>query len=155
MNPDLLSQLRDIHAAPQVPWWPPAPGWWVLALLLLITLGWLGRRVLARYRVYKRRKQMLGWVDHLNASIDPLRDPQVYLSTLNRIFKLVALRAFPEQKCAVLAGQDWVDFLAGQIKNSQPMDALNVLALGPYDPAPRFDPATMSDLTRYWIRRHG
>ena len=76
MNPDLLSQLRDIHTAAPVPWWPPAPGWWILGLLLLVLLVWLGRRILARYRVYQRRRQMLGWVDHLNANIDPQRDPQ-------------------------------------------------------------------------------
>ena len=118
MNPDLLSQLRDIHAAPAVSWWPPAPGWWILALLLLVLLFWLGSRLLARIRVHQRRKQMLGWVDHLNANIDPQRDPQAYLSTLNRIFKLVALRAFPGQHCAALAGQDWVDFLTANMKNS-------------------------------------
>ncbi len=155
MNPDLLSQLRDIHAAPAVSWWPPAPGWWILALLLLVLLFWLGRRLLARIRAHQRRKQMLGWVDHLNANIDPQRDPQGYLSTLNRIFKLVALRAFPEQHCAALAGQDWADFLAANMKSSQSAESLNVLASGPYDPAPQFNADTMSELTRSWIKQHG
>lgn len=155
MNPDLLSQLRDIHTAAPVGWWPPAPGWWVLALLLLVLLGWLGRRVLARYRVHQRRKQMLGWVDHLNANIDPQRDPQAYLSTLNRIFKLVALRAFPDQHCAVLSGQKWVDFLIEKTNKTQSAETLGVLATGPYDPAPKFNPDQLSELSRYWIRQHG
>jgi hypothetical protein len=155
MNPDLLSQLRDIHAAAPVPWWPPAPGWWVLAILLLVLLTWLLRLARARYKIRQRRKQMLAWVDHLNASIDPQRDPQAYLSTLNRIFKLVALRAFPGQQCAVLAGQDWADFLKEKMKNSTSADSISVLASGPYDPAPQFDPDMMSELTRLWIRQHG
>ncbi|MGB5293258.1 MAG: DUF4381 domain-containing protein [Lysobacterales bacterium] len=155
MNPDLLSQLRDIHAAAPVSWWPPAPGWWVLALLLLVFLGWLGRRLMARFRVYQRRKQMLGWVEHLNANIDPQRDPQAYLSTLNRIFKLVAMRAFPAQQCAALNGQDWVNFLIENMKKSSSAESLAVLATGPYDPAPTFDPELMSELTRNWIRQHG
>jgi len=155
VNPDLLSQLRDIHAAPLVTWWPPAPGWWLLALSGMVLLGWLVRRLLVRLRIYQRRKQMLGWVDHLNATIDPARHPQAYLSTLNRILKLVALRAFPENHCAALSGQDWVDFLTGQTKNSQQQSSLNALASGPYDPAPQFNPDEMSELTRYWIRQHG
>jgi hypothetical protein len=155
MNPDLLAQLRDIHVTPEVPWWPPAPGWWILALLLVFVLIWLGRRALKSFRSHRLRKQMLGWVDHLNETIDPGRDPQAYLSTLNRIFKLVALRAFPDQKCASLAGQEWVNFLADQMNGSQPGDSLDVLASGPYDPAPQFDPVAMSELARVWIQRHG
>ena len=155
MNPDLLSQLRDIHAAPPVPWWPPAPGWWVLAFLVLVLLAWIGRRLFDRYTVHKRRKQMLAWVDHLNATIDPQREPQAYLSTLNRIFKLVALRAFPDQHCAAMAGQDWADFLSGKMNDSQTAQALDVLASGPYDPAPQFDPEIISELSRFWIRQHG
>jgi hypothetical protein len=155
MNPDLLSQLRDIHTAPPVPWWPPAPGWWVLAFLLMVLLVWIGRRLLASYRVRQRRKQMLAWVDHLNATIDPQLQPQAYLATLNRIFKLVALRAYPESHCAALAGSDWVDFLTEKMNKSPLADSLNVLESGPYDPAPRFDPEVMSELTRYWIKQHG
>ena len=75
MNPDLLSQLRDIHSAAPVSWWPPAPGWWVLGLLLLVLLAWLGRRVVAHYRVHQRRRQMLGWIDHLNTNVDPQTNP--------------------------------------------------------------------------------
>ena len=155
MNPDLLSQLRDIHSAAPVPWWPPAPGWWVLAFLVLVLVIWMGRRLLARYRVRQRRKQMLAWIDHLNANIDPKLHPQEYLSTLNRIFKLVALRAFPGQQCALLNGQEWTDFLTENIKKADSVESLGVLASGPYDPAPGFDPDQMSELTRCWIKQHG
>ena len=155
MNPDLLSQLRDIHTAPPVPWWPPAPGWWLLAAILLLVLAWVGRRGMARFRDQKRRKQMLAWVDHLNNSVDVEREPQVWLATLNRIFKLVALRAFPDGRCAVLAGQEWVDFLVGRIGQPDAADSLGALASGPYDPAPEFDATILSELARIWIRRHG
>ena len=154
MNPDLLAQLKDIHAAPPVSWWPPAPGWWILAFLLLAILVWIGRNLLRRYRVRQRRKQMLGWVDHLNASIDPQKDPHSYLSTINRIFKVVALRAFPAQQCAAMAGSEWSGFLQQQLKGQQ-HEALSVLATGPYQPAPDFDPATISELARVWIKQHG
>jgi hypothetical protein len=155
MNPDLLSQLRDIHAAPAVPWWPPAPGWWIVAVLMLALLFWMGRRVFARFKNHQRRKQMLAWIDHLNANIDPQKEPQAYLSTINRIFKLVALRAFPAQQCASLAGQDWADFLAANMQRPKSSESLDVLASGPYDPAPEFDPQLMSELTRFWIKQHG
>jgi len=155
MNPDLMAQLRDIHSAPPVPWWPPAPGWWVVALLILAVLLWFGRQLLARYRVHQRRQQMLGWIDHLNATIDPQKDPQAYLSTLNRVFKVVALRAFPEQQCAGMAGEEWTDFLQRNLNAKQFEEALSVLASGPYNPTPQFDSGIVSELARAWIKQHG
>lgn len=155
MNPDLLSQLRDIHAAPAVPWWPPAPGWWVLALLSVAVLAWLGYRVVLRYRLHQRRRQMLAWVEYLDSTVDPQRDPQSYLAVLNRIFKLIALRAFPEAKCAAMTGEQWSEFLRTKIKSRQPTGELSVMAQGPYNPAVNFDPATLRSLVQHWIRHYG
>jgi len=155
MNPDLLALLRDIHSAPPVSWWPPAPGWWVVAALVLAALVWFGRGLLAAFRAYLRRKQMLAWVDHLNATVDPQQDPHSYLSTLNRVFKIVALRAFPGQKCALMTGHEWTEFLHQNLKTRQSDEALSVLASGPYQPAPHFDPVVISELARIWIKQHG
>ena len=43
---EAVQQIRDIHGFAGVPWWPPGPGWWVLAgglillALLAISLRW-------------------------------------------------------------------------------------------------------------------
>ena len=50
MNNPALEQLRDIHLPQAVHWWPPAPGWWIVAALLLALTIWLGRYLRARYR---------------------------------------------------------------------------------------------------------
>ena len=39
--------LKDIHLPPEIGIWPPAPGWWVLLILVLAVIGlsiWLWRR---------------------------------------------------------------------------------------------------------------
>ena len=30
-----MDPLRDIHGIDPAPWWPPAPGWWATAALVL------------------------------------------------------------------------------------------------------------------------
>ena len=50
MNNPALEQLRDIHLPQAVHWWPPAPGWWIVAALILALTIWLGRYLQARYR---------------------------------------------------------------------------------------------------------
>ncbi|MEC8346800.1 MAG: DUF4381 domain-containing protein, partial [Pseudomonadota bacterium] len=44
MNADPLDALKDIYLPVEPHWWPPAPGWWIAAVLVLIGLWWLGRR---------------------------------------------------------------------------------------------------------------
>jgi hypothetical protein len=50
MNNPALEQLRDIHLPQAVHWWPPAPGWWIVAALILTLTIWLSRYLQARYR---------------------------------------------------------------------------------------------------------
>ena len=98
---------------------------------------------------------MLAWVDHLNASTDPGLEPQAYLSTLNRIFKLVALRAFPEKSCAMMSGPEWAAFVMEKMAGTPAVESLEILAFGPYEPSPSFDAKTIAELSRTWIKRYG
>lgn len=152
---ELLAQLRDIHATPELPWWPPAPGWWLLALLTLGLLILIGRG-LARRRVTRQRRRAL--LSHLEAlAEDHARrdDPQGFLAEVNALLKLVALRAFPGEGCAGLRGQAWVDFLSHRLRRADGPGAFAVLAEGPYRPAMEYDDAALYDAARDWIRRHG
>ena len=98
---------------------------------------------------------MLAWVDGLQAAMDAEHHPQAFLATLNQIFKIVALKAFPERRCAQLSGLEWVGFLREQMGDVAGTDGLVALATGPYEPAPGFDAVELCELTRTWIRRHG
>ena len=53
MNADPLDALKDIYLPVEPHWWPPAPGWWVIAALIFAILWWFGRRLWA-YRVATR-----------------------------------------------------------------------------------------------------
>ena len=53
MNADPLDALKDIYLPVEPHWWPPAPGWWIIAALIFAILWWFGRRLWA-YRVATR-----------------------------------------------------------------------------------------------------
>ncbi|WP_139173042.1 DUF4381 domain-containing protein [Marinobacter sp. AC-23] len=65
MPDDPLSQLRDIHLPQTGGFWPPAPGWWVLAFVLLVAVAilvWAVRRRHRRNRWLRlQRPNWLAW----------------------------------------------------------------------------------------------
>ncbi|MBT8063277.1 MAG: DUF4381 domain-containing protein [Xanthomonadales bacterium] len=157
MNPQdvLLQQLRDIHGAPDVPWWPPAPGWWVLAVLVLFALFLLVRHARRQYQVRKRRERLLHYIEWIETSVDPQQAPGEFLSDLNRVFKLVALRAFPDSGCAELTGNAWVRFIDGNLPENGHAKGLDVLAEGPWQRSPEFEAEQLAELARRWVMLHG
>ncbi len=153
--PQLLEQLRDIHAAAQPGWWPPAPGWWLLVALALVALAFLLRWWLHRLAVWRRRRAWMQRLDQLDASWNPAEQGREYLAELNRLFRAVALRAFPDQDCARFEGERWVDFIRARLPEAGSAAALGALANGPYQPVPRFDAEALRALARAWVSRHG
>ena len=107
----LLSQLQDIHSAGDPGWWPPAPGWWLVALVLLLALAFLFRAVASKLAALRRRREWLLALDRLNREHDLENDPHAWLAALNRLFRAVALKAFPGTACAGLQGDEWVAFI--------------------------------------------
>ena len=54
-----LDQLRDIHLPEAIGWWPLAPGWWLLIILVCLGLITLARLFLRRRQASAYRRQAL------------------------------------------------------------------------------------------------
>ena len=152
---DILSQLRDIHTVTEPGWWPPAPGWWVLATLLLVLLFLLMRAGIRRWRVRQRKAKYMQALEQIQHSLNPAEQAHEYLAQLNRLFRAVALRAFPGTASTRLQGQAWVDFLRSMLPEASHGDSLDSLASGPYQPIPEFDAGSLDALAREWVKRYG
>lgn len=158
MNPDgaqLLSQLRDIHGAAAPGWWPPAPGWWLLAALALLGLFLLGRAGARKLAARRRRRAWLRALEQVDRQWDPRSQPHQYLAGLNRLFRAVALKAFPDSACGRLQGEEWVAFLRGLLPEEAAAESLVALARGPYEPLPEFDATALREQARAWVMRYG
>lgn len=150
-----LAQLADIHAAAEPSWWPLAPGWWILAALLLLACFMLLRAAARRLAVRRRRQAWIRALDALRGQHDPTEDPHGYLAAMNRLFRAIALRAFPETGCARLEGEAWVSFLSGLMPEEAPANQLAVLAYGPYEALPEYDADALDRLARTWVAHYG
>jgi hypothetical protein len=151
----LLAQLADIHEAAQPPLWPPAMGWWLLGLVLLLLVSVTVRFLLRRAALRRRRRTWLLELSRLAQEHQQHADPGAYLAGLNRLFRAVALRAFPGSGCARLEGESWVAFLTGLLPEDADTENLAALARGPYQPAPEFEVKSLERLARLWVERYG
>ena len=148
MKPD-LSQLRDIHVPAPVSWWPPAPGWWALLVVLLIAIG-LG------YMLYRRRRRNL-WRGGALAELARLRDaaPERQLREVSVLLRRVAISRFPRHDVAALTGEAWLAFLDHSLGDGKAFqsEAGRVLLSGPYASNIEVDTASLLILCERWIKQ--
>lgn len=94
-----FDQMHDIVVPDPISWWPLAPGWWVVLLILGIALLWLAAIGYRRWQNNAYRRQAL----HELETITPAELPA--------LVKRVSLVTFPREKVATLSGEPWLEFL--------------------------------------------
>lgn len=95
--------LRDVHLPPAPSVWPPAPGWWLvaLALLALILLWWAWR---ARAR---RREQR--WMRTFDEALAQAQTPVEQVAAIAALLRRAARARRPGAE--LLQGPAWLAFL--------------------------------------------
>ncbi|OAI02897.1 DUF4381 domain-containing protein [Methylomonas methanica] len=100
--------LKDIHLPDSVAFWPPAPGWWLLAVLLPLLI------FLCRY-FYKRirRQTAAKTAAKLLSAIrrDSGADARQTLAALSALLRRVAISTAPRSDVASLRGEAWLSYL--------------------------------------------
>ena len=137
MDPNAsLANLRDIALPDPPPLWPPAPGVWVLLIVIAA--------VVTALAVFWRR----WWIDNAyrRAGIALLEEAKT-VRDVNIVLKRVALAVYPRLEVAPLYGDGWTSFLDGSCRRMRFADLVGV---GDDADAPR----KMRSLAQSWIRRH-
>lgn len=152
---DPLAGLRDIHLPGMIEPWPPAPGWWLLALLAALAVIALCVWLLGRWRANRYRREALAELASLLNDWQEHGDNLAYLAALQRLLKRVALSSFPRENVASLTGEAWVQFL-DQSTASHDFSMVETEALidGNYRQDLEIDVATLQNIARLWIQKH-
>ncbi len=153
---DPLAQLRDIHLPEPVSPWPPGPGWWALAAVLLALLAagtfWLWRR----YRRNAWRRSAQAALAAAHREWQQGGDQARYLQAVNAVLKRTALARFPREEVAGLSAERWEAFLDQQWRKA-PDTGFADLGFGvlAYQHNSRADIEQVSHLSRHWVAQLG
>jgi hypothetical protein len=158
MNPSDVApalDLRDIHLAPATQFWPPAPGWWLLALLAGAALAFLTLWFYRRYHRLRQRRRILQELDRLGTSYRHANAPE-FVTAVSTLLRRVALQRHARERVAPLSGTTWLQFLDDTGGNGQFTTGVGkLLGDGPYVPHLQEVPAEpLLALARDWITRN-
>lgn len=150
MPDDPLSQLRDIHLPQAGGFWPPAPGWWALAFVLLAAVAvliWLVRRRHRRNLWLRLAKAELA-----DLELTAVKEPQ-WFTQLNTLLKRVARERYPSEHPEAQSGEQWAAYLLAHFPNDQLAQQAVVAALvnSAWQRKPTAEPAQALDFARIWL----
>lgn len=145
-------ELRDIHFPDDSLWWPPAPGWWVLALLLILAIyTW------PRLRKWLRRKSIktlcLKEFKRIRRAASEQQDVVQTLGQVSTLLRRTLISYNGRTTSASLTGEAWLeqlDALTGQRCFDSEQGEL--LARGQYQREIELDPEALLDSCERWIK---
>lgn len=118
-NTDPLVLLRDIHLPDPLSWWPPAPGWWLLAAVCIVLtiagIVWLWRK----QRQLTVQMAALYELAQLENAYQADRNAAAAMKQLSILLRRCSLAAFQDKSVAGLTGEDWLKFLDSTGGNGQ------------------------------------
>ena len=149
--------LHDIHDLDAIPWWPPAPGWWVVLGVLGLVALFFGIRYWLRYSGL-----MPGWRNDARRQLRVLQqalrkqEPRDVVGNLSILLRRVALARGGRRQVAGLSGELWLAWLeqndtTGFRWTSRGKLLLQAPYMPPATPVERKEVARLVVAARRWV----
>ncbi|KTD66264.1 DUF4381 domain-containing protein [Legionella spiritensis] len=150
-----LAQLRDIHLPAPIGWWPLAPGWYFLALgvlvLLLVAVFFIHRR----YSYGRARRQALQLLARYRQEYMNEGNSQVTSAKVSELLRRVALVYFSRERVAGLQGDAWIEFLNSTGKDINFSAVRECLIELPYQAPKSINLKPLFTRAEIWIKQRG
>ncbi|ABE54811.1 conserved hypothetical protein [Shewanella denitrificans OS217] len=101
----MLAQLDDIILPQSISDLPLAPGYWLLAFLLILFIGMIVRGLMLKRRYHAPRKAAIALLNSYDITSDE------FAAQVNTLLKRTALSYLPREQLAHLNGNEWFDWL--------------------------------------------
>lgn len=139
-----LDRLHDLVLPPVVPWWPLAPGWYVVIALLLVAATWMALRVWKHWQSNAYRREAARELASLESS-----------AAIAELLRRTALAIAPRSEIAEMTGASWLDWLAHQCSETMPDTVRTQLTAGVYGRAVASNElSTLRNYAARWIALH-
>ncbi|MCP3686907.1 MAG: DUF4381 domain-containing protein [Gammaproteobacteria bacterium] len=144
--------LRDIHLPGAVSWWPPALGWWLAGLALIVLIP--GFIFLRRWIKHKSLKKLTS-IEFKNIveKYDQQHDNRRLLSQLSSLLRRVLMSYLGRNSSAAVTGDEWIkqlNILADMHCFSPEQEAL--LRQGQFQRELDFDSLALINSCESWIK---
>lgn len=119
----LLAQMDDVKTPGEIGIWPPAPGWWLLSLLILLSLFSIGRYIVKKIKSQRYRKYALR---ELASIAKNKNDKALCYENIMQVLKRTFFTAYPNSRAYVAGvyGKQWLQLLQKTSKTSTSIDEL-------------------------------
>jgi hypothetical protein len=144
--------LRDIHLSEPGLWWPPALGWWVLLVVIVLSLVCLPK-LLRWWRLKPVKKLSMRQLTNIRQDLENSGDEQFALQEISVLLRRIVMSYRGRNSSASLSGENWVrelERLAGE--NSFNEQQCDWLSTGQYQPVSQCEIGPMIDSCENWIR---
>lgn len=150
-----LAQLRDIHLPESIGWWPLAPGWYgLMVLVVVLMIGFA-------YFLYKKhvhalpKKQALGLLKIYKEQYDKDKNTQLASARISELLKRVALVYYPRAEVASMHGEAWLEFLNQTCKGVDFKPVKSMLLDSPFKTSETLNLNPLITRAEKWIKQRG